>query len=138
MAETTKTTKKDEKVRAVGRRKTAAARVRIALGKGKIIVNGRDHTDYFPTLILQQEVVSPLKAVGKDDAIDVSVKVAGGGVHGQAGAVRHGIARALIAWDEGFRPVLKAEGFLTRDSRSRERKKFGKRRARRGHQWKKR
>jgi len=138
MAEQTKTIKKGETTRAVGRRKTASARVRLALGKGNVVVNGKDLKEYFPTLILQQEVLSPLKAIGKESDMDVSVKVAGGGVHGQAGAARHGIARALIEWDEGFRAVLKAAGFLTRDSRMRERKKYGKRRARRGHQWKKR
>ena len=76
--------------------------------------------------------------VGKDKDMDISVRVLGGGVNSQAEAVRHGVARVLIKWNEEFRPALKAEGFLTRDSRSRERKKYGKHRARRGHQWRKR
>ena len=82
--------------------------------------------------------MAPLKAAGRETGMDVSVKVAGGGVHAQADAVRHGIARALIKWDESLRPVLKAEGFLTRDARAKERKKAGLKKARRAHQWKKR
>jgi len=124
--------------RAVGRRKTAAARVRITPGKGKITVNDKDFKEYFPVEIWQQKIVAPLKVVGRDGKMDVSVKVAGGGPHGQAEAVRHGIARALVLWDETFKPALKAEGFLTRDSRAKERKKYGLRKARRAHQWKKR
>lgn len=129
---------KENSSRAVGRRKTAAARVRITPGKGEIIVNGKSLREFFPILILQQKVLSPLKAVGREDGLDVSVRVLGGGVHGQADAVRHGIARALVKWDENLRPALKAEGFLTRDPRAKERKKPGRRKARRGHQWKKR
>ena len=125
-------------VRAVGRRKTAAARVRITPGKGEIIVNGKPLKEFFPILILQQKVFLPLVTVGREKGLDVSVKVAGGGVHGQADAVCHGIARALIKWDETLRPALKAEGLLTRDPRAKERKKPGLRKARRGHQWKKR
>jgi small subunit ribosomal protein S9 len=125
-------------VRSVGRRKTSAARVRMQPGKGTITVNGRTLEDYFPILILQKKIVSPLQVVGRENNLDVSVKVIGGGVHGQADAVRHGIARALVKWDEALKPILKAEGFLTRDSRAKERKKYGRRKARRGHQWKKR
>jgi len=142
MAETKTTTKakkkSDDNARAVGRRKTSSARVRIAPGKGEIVVNGKDYKVFFPTLILQKKVLSPLEAVGRETKIDVSVKVAGGGTSGQAGAVRHGIARALVEWDEALKPVLKSHGYLTRDSRMKERKKFGRRKARRGHQWKKR
>ena len=127
-----------EKTRAVGRRKTAAARVRIETGKGVITVNGRAMNEYFPVQIWQDIVRAPLEVTGKGEAFDVSVKVAGGGPKGQADAVRHGIARALIAWNPDFRPVLKAEGFLTRDPRAKERKKFGRYKARRGHQWRKR
>jgi small subunit ribosomal protein S9 len=89
--------------RAVGRRKTAAARVRISLGKGKITVNGKDYKEYFPVEIWQQKVVSPLKVVGREAKMDVSVKVVGGGSNGQTDAVRHGIARALVKWDETFK-----------------------------------
>lgn len=125
-------------IQTVGRRKTAAARVRLSLGVGNIVVNGKLMTAYFPLLIWQNIVRAPLVATGKDTAMDVSVKVAGGGVSAQAEAVRHGIARALVSWNPDFRPVLRAEGFLTRDPRAKERKKFGLHKARRGHQWRKR
>ncbi len=124
--------------RAVGRRKTAAARVRISPGTGTVTVNNRVYTAYFSTKILQQAVVAPLVVVGKDKEMDVSVRVVGGGVHGQAEAVRHGVARALVRWNPDLRPALRAEGFLTRDPRAKERKKFGRYKARRGHQWRKR
>lgn len=124
--------------RAVGRRKTAAARVRISPGTGEFVVNGRPMKAYFPLVIWQQKVAAPLAAVGKEKGMDVSVKVAGGGVSAQAEAVRHGVARALVSWNPDFRPVLRAEGFLTRDPRAKERKKFGLHKARRGHQWRKR
>ena len=124
--------------KAVGRRKTAAARVRLSLGKGVIIVNGKDYKEYFPLKKWQEDVMSPLVTTGKEKAMDVSAKVAGGGVAGQSIAVRHGITRALVKWNEEFRAALKAEGFLTRDPRAKERKKPGKHGARRGHQWRKR
>lgn len=124
--------------RAVGRRKTAAARVRIMPGTGVVTINNRVYTDYFKTAILQQAVVSPLVKIGRDKDMDVSVRVVGGGSRGQAEAVRHGIARALILWNVELRPVLRAEGFLTRDPRAKERKKFGLYKARRAHQWRKR
>lgn len=132
------TTKDTSTTRAVGRRKAASARVRLTLGKGVITVNGKELKDYFKTAILQQTVLSPLKVVARETSLDVSIKVAGGGIAGQAGAVRHGIARSLVAFDPDLRPVLKAEGFLTRDSRAKERKKFGQPKARRGRQWRKR
>lgn len=125
--------------RAVGRRKTASARVRITPeGKGEIIINGKALNKYFGLRLCQEMVTSPLKTVGREKNFDVSVKVVGGGVASQAEAVRHGIARALIKWNEEFKPILKAEGFLTRDPREKERKKFGLTKARRAHQWRKR
>lgn len=130
--------KNDTIQRAVGRRKEASARVRLTPGKGIITVNGKEYTVYFPTSFWQQIVTAPLVALGKEKDYDVSVKVEGGGVRGQAEAVRHGIARSLIAWNPDFRPVLKSHGFLTRDPRAKERKKFGRYKARRGHQWRKR
>lgn len=126
-------------VYAVGRRKNASARVRLyPEGSGKITINDRDLKNYFPLAASQILVMSPLKTVGKAEEMDVSVKVVGGGLNGQAGAVRHGIARALINLDPAWRAVLKAEGFLTRDPRVKERKKPGLRRARRAPQWSKR
>lgn len=133
----TKTTSNDSS-RAVGRRKSASARVQITLGKGKIIVNDKDFKIYFPTKILQDLVLLPLRVVNKEKDLDISVKVLGGGSKGQAGAVSHGIARALIAWNEELKPLLKAEGLMTRDSRVKERKKPGLHKARRAHQWRKR
>ncbi len=131
-----KTTNASE--RAVGRRKTAAARVRIAPGTGVVTVNGRALNEYFPLRLWQEKVLSPLVLIGKGKDTDVSVKVAGGGISGQADAVRHGIARALILWNADFRPALRAAGYLTRDPRAKERKKFGLHKARRAHQWRKR
>lgn len=125
--------------RAVGRRKTAAARVRLhPNGKGNVTINDKDLKAYFPILLLQKKVLSPLTLTGKESTFDVTIKVAGGGVHSQADAVRHGIARALVEWNEELKPALKAEGYLTRDARAKERKKPGRHKARRGHQWRKR
>ena len=108
-----------------GRRKTAVARVRLAAGTGKIIINGRPLENYFPTEALRVVAVQPLDAsTGTTDKFDAQITVTGGGPNGQAGAVRHGIARALLTVDVNFRPVLKAEGLLTRDSREKERKKY--------------
>ena len=135
MAETTKTTFE----RAVGRRKTASARVRLfPNGKGSVTINERELTNYFPVALMQQKVLSPLEVTGKQKTFDITIKVVGGGVHSQAEAVRHAIARALVKWNADLKPALKAEGFLTRDSRAKERKKPGKHKARRGHQWRKR
>jgi small subunit ribosomal protein S9 len=133
-----KTTTNASNSRAVGRRKTASARVRIAPGKGKIVINDRPLEKYFTTEVLRNRVLAPLVATGRMETLDISVKVAGGGSSSQAGAVRHGISRALVEWDETMKPVLRAEGFMTRDPRAKERKKFGKHKARRGHQWRKR
>lgn len=134
-----KTTTKDESMsRAVGRRKTAAARARISLGKGNILINDKEYKVYFPLKLYQNKVLAPLQAVGKEKDFDISVRVAGSGISSQNEAVRHAIARALVRWNADFKPVLKAEGYLTRDPREKERKKFGRHRARRGHQWRKR
>ena len=131
--------KKGSYLMAVGRRKEAIARVRIIKnGKGAMTVNGRAVNHYFTTYELREIVQSPLKAVGQDDAVDVSAKVEGGGLRGQAEAVRLGISRALIQLNPTFRKALKKLGFLSRDARVKERKKFGLRGARRAKQWSKR
>jgi len=121
-----------------GRRKTAVARVRLATGTGKITVNGRAFENYFPLDTLRGVVSHPLTVTGTTDKLDVKVNVSGGGPNGQAGAVRHGISRALLKFDANLRPALKAEGFLTRDSRMRERKKYGQPGARKRYQFSKR
>jgi small subunit ribosomal protein S9 len=124
---------------AVGRRKTSVARIRLYhKGTGAITVNGKDYRAYFPVRTWQDEVISPLVICGTNDTKDVSVVVLGGGPHSQAGAVRHGISRALLDFDETFRKTLKKVGYLTRDPRMKERKKPGLRRARRAPQWAKR
>lgn len=131
-------TKKIQTERAVGRRKTAAARVRLSAGTGVVTVNGKTLKEYFTIRLWQEKVLSPLVLTGREKQLDVSVRVLGGGVSGQADAVRHGIARALVRWNEETKPTLRAAGFLTRDPRAKERKKPGLRKARRGHQWRKR
>ncbi len=134
----TKLNVKQKISRAVGRRKRAAARVRVDKGSGKIVVNGKALNDYFPYFELQTLILAPLKALAKEKDLDFSVKVAGGGKKGQAVAVQLGIARALVEWNEDFKKTLKALGFLTRDPRIKERKKFGLKKARRAPQWSKR
>lgn len=121
-----------------GRRKTAVARVRLATGSGKITVNGRAFENYFPTDTLRMQVSQPLVATGTQARFDIHINVQGGGPNGQAGAVRHGIARALLATDANLRPTLKSEGLLTRDPRERERKKYGQPGARKRFQYSKR
>jgi small subunit ribosomal protein S9 len=121
-----------------GRRKTAIARVRLAPGGGKITVNGRAFEVYFPLDTLRATVSQPLTITSTADKLDVRVNVTGGGPNGQAGAVRHGISRALLKFDATLRPALKAEGFLTRDPRERERKKYGQPGARKRFQFSKR
>lgn len=121
-----------------GRRKEAVARVRLVAGTGKISVNGRPFEEYFPTLTLQTIIRQPLRAANVEGRFDVLVTTIGGGISGQAGAVRHGIARALAASDGALRSGLRKEGFLTRDSRMKERKKYGHKRARKGFQYSKR
>jgi small subunit ribosomal protein S9 len=121
-----------------GRRKTSIARVRLASGNGKITVNGRTFETYFPMETQRGTVTQPLTVTGTADKFDVRVNVSGGGPNGQAGATRHGIARALLLADPSFRAPLKAEGFLTRDPRMRERKKYGQPGARKRFQFSKR
>jgi small subunit ribosomal protein S9 len=121
-----------------GRRKTAIARVRLATGTGKIVVNGRPVENYFTLDTQRSTVTQPLTVTGTADKLDVKVNVTGGGPNGQAGATRHGIARALLKFDATLRPALKKEGFLTRDPRERERKKYGQPGARKRFQFSKR
>ena len=122
-----------------GRRKSSVARVHLYQGgTGAITINGRDIDDYFGLDTLKYIVRQPLNTVGVADKVDIEATVTGGGVSGQAGAVRHGIARALLLVDESYRPALKAAGFLTRDPRMKERKKYGLKAARRAPQFSKR
>ena len=123
---------------ATGRRKDAVARVWIKPGKGVITVNNRTIDDYFGRAVLRMIIRQPFDIANRDNAFDVVCTVKGGGLSGQAGAVKHGISRALIAYEPELRPVLKANGFLTRDSRIVERKKYGHRKARRSFQFSKR
>ena len=125
-------------IRSVGRRKCAAARVRVDKGTGKIIINGVPMTEYLPYFEWQDIVLQPLKALGKEKDLDITSKVEGGGKKSQALALRLGIARALVKWNEEFRKTLKALGFLSRDARIKERKKPGLKKARRAPQWSKR
>jgi small subunit ribosomal protein S9 len=125
-------------IAAVGRRKTSVARVRVSNGKGTITVNGRTFETYFPDIFWQRTVKEPLVLVGLDKQVDVSVLVRGGGVNSQAQAIRHGIARAAQQRDKALRTTLKKAGFLTRDPREKERKKYGLKRARRAPQFSKR
>lgn len=121
-----------------GRRKTSVARVRLASGSGKIMVNGRPFETYFPTESLRMVVSQPLVVTSTTGKYDIRINVQGGGPTGQAGAVRHGIARALLEADIALRPTLKSEGLLTRDSREKERKKYGQPGARKRFQYSKR
>ena len=121
-----------------GRRKTAVARVRLAAGSGKILVNGRTLENYFNTEVLRGVVTQPFAVTQTAARFDTSVNVSGGGPSGQAGAVRHGIARALLEADATLRPTLKSHGLLTRDSRKKERKKYGQPGARKRFQFSKR
>ncbi len=122
-----------------GRRKSSVARVHLfENGTGKITINGRDIDDYFGLDTLKLIVRQPLVTTGMTDKVDIECTVAGGGVSGQAGAIRHGISRALLLVDESYRPALKAAGFLTRDPRMKERKKYGLKAARRAPQFSKR
>ena len=121
-----------------GRRKKSIARVYVAPGTGKITINKKDIDEYFGLETLKVIVRQPLVATGNEGKMDVTVNVRGGGIAGQAGAIRHGISRALLQEDAENRPVLKKEGFLTRDSRMKERKKYGLKAARRAPQFSKR
>ena len=123
---------------AVGRRKKAIARVRLIPGVGKIVINGRDIDNYFGLETLKMTVRQPLALTSLEGRYDVLVNVYGGGLSGQAGAIRHGISRALIKADPELRPAVKKAGFLTRDPRMKERKKYGLKAARRAPQFSKR
>ncbi len=123
---------------ATGRRKNATARVRLSPGTGKRIANGRTMKTYLARETLEMLVEQPLDAVGLSDKVDIKVNVNGGGLSGQAGAIRHGISRALIKYDEELRAILKKNGFLTRDPRMVERKKAGQPKARKRFQFSKR
>lgn len=128
----------DNFIRGTGRRKRSIARVMLKAGSGKIEVNGRTMENYFPIEIIRQEALRPLQVTETTSSVDIRINVHGGGVSGQAGAIRHGIARALIEYDAGLRPQLKEVGYLTRDARKVERKKAGLKKARRAPQFSKR
>jgi len=123
---------------ATGKRKDAIARVWIKPGKGKIIVNKIDYQKYFTRPVLQMIIQQPFKLVSVEEQFDVMATVKGGGLSGQAGALKHGISKALQLYEPAYRPALKSAGFLTRDSRVVERKKYGKRKARKSFQFSKR
>jgi len=128
----------DNLAHATGRRKTAIARVRLSPGEGRMTINEKNPLAYLGRRVLEMEVMHPLRVVESTRRFDVSVKVEGGGVSGQAGAIAHGLARALIAFDPELRPALKKAGLLTRDAREKERKKYGLKRARKAPQYTKR
>ena len=121
-----------------GRRKEAVARVRLAEGTGKFELNGRPLEDYFPSRAHRMQITEPLRLVERDKDLDVFARLGGGGIAGQAGALRHGVARALIELDPSLRPQLKKEGLLTRDAREKERRKYGLKKARKAPQYSKR
>lgn len=123
---------------ATGRRKEAVARVRLVPGEGNFSLNGRSLDDYFTTRAHRMVVSEPLRLVGKEKDLDVIARIEGGGVSGQAGALRLGIARALVELEPELRPALKAEGFLSRDAREKERRKYGLKKARKAPQYSKR
>jgi small subunit ribosomal protein S9 len=133
-----KKVKKNHYYETVGRRKTATARVRIWEGIGEIKINGRELKNYFPLERLRKKVIAPLENLNLKDKFNVSVKIKGSGLSAQADAIAHGIARALVKFDGEFKKRLKKFGFLTRDSRMVERKKYGLKKARRAPQWRKR
>jgi len=123
---------------ATGKRKNAVARVWLKPGPGRVMVNDKEETAYFARPVLRMILRQPLVAAGRDGQYDVICKVTGGGLSGQAGAVRHGISKALVAFEPNLRPTLKTGGFLTRDARVVERKKYGRPKARRSFQFSKR
>lgn len=138
-SEKTATTAGRDFIQTVGRRKTSVARLRLhRAGKGSITVNGKDFKEHFPYQLWQETISSPLPQVGLAGAVDITVKVAGGGLTAQSEAIRLALSRALILQNPDWRPTLRALGYLTRDSRKKERKKPGLKRARRGPQWAKR
>jgi small subunit ribosomal protein S9 len=121
-----------------GRRKESVVRVRISEGTGRFELNGRPLEDYFPSRAHRMAILTPLRVIGREKEFDVVARLSGGGVAGQAGALRHGIARALIEFDPSLRAALKAEGLLTRDAREKERRKYGLKKARKAPQYSKR
>ena len=121
-----------------GRRKEAVVRVRLVPGTGQVLLNGRPIEDYFPARSHRLMITSPFRVAGREKEFDVIARLEGGGVAGQAGALRHGIARALVDLDPGLRPALKKEGLLTRDPREKERRKYGLKKARKAPQFSKR
>ncbi|NLD25839.1 MAG: 30S ribosomal protein S9 [Acholeplasmataceae bacterium] len=121
-----------------GRRKSSVARVRLVPGNGKIVINDRNFVDYIPSAAVRLDVLQPLNITNTATSYDVLVNVNGGGISGQAGAIRHGISRALLEVNPDFRPVLKKAGLITRDPRAKERKKYGLKKARRSPQFSKR
>lgn len=123
---------------ATGKRKQSVARVRLIPGGGKILVNSKDFKDYFKREALVTIIVEPLKLTNTENAYDIIADLSGGGISGQAGALRHGISKALMEINQEYRPILKREGFLTRDSRVKERKKYGLKKARKKPQFSKR
>jgi small subunit ribosomal protein S9 len=125
-------------VQATGRRKAAVARVRLRPGNGTITVNKRTFEDYFPLATHRMIATEPLRVAAKTEEYDVDVTIGGGGISGQAGALRHGIARGLVALDSDLRPGLKKAGHLTRDAREKESKKYGLKKARKAPQYSKR
>lgn len=128
----------DKRFYATGRRKNAVARVYMKPGSGLFLVNKRNFDDYFTRDSLRMIIQQPLEMVSKKDQFDFYINVAGGGMSGQAGAVRHGVSKALVVYDEELRAILKKAGFLTRDSRIKERKKYGQPGARKRFQFSKR
>ncbi len=125
-------------IRGTGRRKRSVARVMLKPGSGEISVNGRSMEHYFPIEIIRQEALRPLQLTDNRTSVDIRINVQGGGVSGQAGAIRHGISRALLEYDASLRGALKEAGYLTRDARKVERKKAGLKKARRAPQFSKR
>ena len=135
---TAKTDKHTGEILGTGRRKSSVARVRVKDGEGKIIINKRSLEEYFANVQDRNAVLAPLQAAGKDSSLDIRIRVQGGGTTGQSGACRMGIARALASFDETVFEVMRDGGFLTRDARMKERKKYGLRGARKGTQFSKR
>ncbi|MBC8399219.1 MAG: 30S ribosomal protein S9 [Flavobacteriales bacterium] len=127
-----------EVIHKIGRRKTSVARVYMSEGKGNIMVNKKSYSEFFDTAILQYKIQQPFSLTETKDKFDLSVTVKGGGVNGQAEAIRLAISRALVEFNEEFKPVLKSEGLMTRDPRMVERKKFGQKKARKKFQFSKR
>lgn len=127
-----------DRVRATGRRKESVARVRLAPGTGRFVINGRTIEDYFPRPVLRMVVTEPFRVTNSGERFDVIASLVGGGMSGQAGALRHGIARALCEADPSMRTDLKRKGLLTRDARVKERRKYGLRKARKAPQYSKR